>query len=933
MAFWQNGGVKDKEFLDLVEIISAECDICKKYKKTPSRPVVCIPLARDFNECVAMDLKEWKKGQIYFLHLIDVATRFSQAAVVYNKDRHTIINKVIQMWIGTGLGSPQKFLSDLGGEFANEHFRDMCENLNIAVINTAGYSPFSNGLCERNHYVLDEMVTKILADQPDTDLEIALAWAVHSKNCLQMNGGYSPYQLVYGRNPKLPSIMTDEPPALEGSTISSVFGTHLNALYAARKAFVQAESSEKIRRALRHQVRSSGMVYSNGDSVYFKRDNCNEWRGPGVVLAQDGKIVLIRHGNTLVRVHVSKVSSINYHLETQVTQNDISDEYVEDNLNSPTVQATDEDVSGTSIIDIDEDKDIRQTVRDKTVLPKLGDRVSYLLVGSTEWRTGTVKSYAGKRSTNKRNWLNFYPDEGEPYCLNWAQHVEDWKIVPDHVLVATVRYDEKKIKEAKQKELDNWKQFEVYEEVHNNGQPCISVRWVCTEKFDENGNSKVKARLVARGFEECNNARADSPTASKEVLRLFLALMASYKWKCNSIDVKAAFLQSEKFQRQVYLKPPREASCSGNVVWKLNKCVYGLNDASREWYFTVKKTLHELGCIQLKTDPAGFYWYYGGELCGLFLMHIDDFLWGGTKIFEQHVINHLKEKFDIGNQSSGTFVYIGLELDQNEQGITLKQDKYLGHINPIELHTGRCKDDFANQHECDELRSLIGQLGWMSNNTRPDISYDVLELSCTMKHPKVDNILKANKCVKKLRNEKCSLFFPCLGDIRNAKLMTYSDASHANLPDNVSSAGGFVVFLVGENGRSCPLSWESRKIKRIVKSTLAAETLAASESADMSFYLGQILSEILYKEGPNDNIPILCNVDNKSLFENVHSTKNVDEKRLRIDLAIMKQMIQRNEICMNWVESAYQISDSLTKRGADVGPIIEAFIYGELKKV
>ena len=98
-----DGGIQDKEFLDMVEIISAECDVCKKYKKTPSRPVVCIPLARDFNECVAMDLKEWKKGQIYFLHLIDVATRFSQAAVVYTKDRHTIINKVIQLWIGTGL--------------------------------------------------------------------------------------------------------------------------------------------------------------------------------------------------------------------------------------------------------------------------------------------------------------------------------------------------------------------------------------------------------------------------------------------------------------------------------------------------------------------------------------------------------------------------------------------------------------------------------------------------------------------------------------------------------------------------------------------------------------------------------------------------------------------------------------------------------------
>ena len=141
----KDAGIVDNEYLELVDDISLKCDVCKKYKKTPSRPIVSIPLARDFNECVAMDLKEWKKGKIYFLHFIDVATRFSKAAVIYNKEKETVIQKVIQVWIGTGLGCPEKFLSDNGGEFANENFKDMCENLNIRVINTAGYSPFSNG--------------------------------------------------------------------------------------------------------------------------------------------------------------------------------------------------------------------------------------------------------------------------------------------------------------------------------------------------------------------------------------------------------------------------------------------------------------------------------------------------------------------------------------------------------------------------------------------------------------------------------------------------------------------------------------------------------------------------------------------------------------------------------------------------------------------
>ena len=122
--------------------------------------MVSLPLARDFNEVVAMDLKEWKKGEIYFLHLIDVATRYGRSTVIYNKQGRTVIDKVIEMWIGTGVGSPEKFLADNGGEFANEEFIDMCENLNIRMMHTAAASPFSNGLCERNHAVIDEMVKK-----------------------------------------------------------------------------------------------------------------------------------------------------------------------------------------------------------------------------------------------------------------------------------------------------------------------------------------------------------------------------------------------------------------------------------------------------------------------------------------------------------------------------------------------------------------------------------------------------------------------------------------------------------------------------------------------------------------------------------------------------------------------------------------------------
>ena len=51
----------------------------------------------------------------------------------------------------------------------------MCENLNIQVLNTAGQSPWQNGLCERNHVEVDRCLEKIVEDNPDTPTDMALA--------------------------------------------------------------------------------------------------------------------------------------------------------------------------------------------------------------------------------------------------------------------------------------------------------------------------------------------------------------------------------------------------------------------------------------------------------------------------------------------------------------------------------------------------------------------------------------------------------------------------------------------------------------------------------------------------------------------------------------------------------------------------------------
>ncbi|CAG2190172.1 unnamed protein product [Mytilus edulis] len=576
-----------------VDEITEGCDVCKKYKKTPARPVVSLPLATYFNEVVAVDLKEWKPNT-YFLHLIDIATRFSLATVIKRKTPDVIADKVMSLWIGSGMGPPKRFLADNGGEFANDIFRNLCANLNIDVMNTAAYSPCQNGICERNHAVVDDCVAKILEDQPKLNLEVALVWALNAKNSLSMVYGWSPYQLVFGTNPNLPNVLNDKPAALEHNTVSQTFANHLNALHSGRRAFIQAESSERIRRALRHKIRASGECFQHGDKVYYKRDDDNKWKGPGTVLGQDGKVVFVRHGSIYVRVHPCRLircgiefndmpckqlnvnknnvqpvrvkihqtaiydsddeeENNNRNVEQNIEEQEpVQNENDQQNIQLPQMQNDDNEQVEQNIAPGAAFDNLEQPVRPKDNktkdIPHVGENIVNKMKENDTWVKAKVVSKGGKSTGKHWAYLNLQDEnEDAQVGIGFAKDVQEWRTEQDvdevnAVVVPQSRHNENQVKHAKQLEMDNWKSFKVYDEIPYSGQKLMSTRWVITEK-EMNGERKVKARLVVRGFEEENEVKSDSPTVHKESLRLFLAIASTSEFDIHSIDIKAAFLQ------------------------------------------------------------------------------------------------------------------------------------------------------------------------------------------------------------------------------------------------------------------------------------------------------------------------------------------------------------------------------------------------------
>lgn len=929
MNLIKSAGITDGHLKQEIAKVTEDCDTCKRYKKPASRPVVSIPLATKFNKTVSMDLKKW--NDIYFLVLVDVGTRYTQAAVVKDKLPQTILKAIFKCWIAL-FGAPSEFFSDNGGEFNNSQMRELCDLYNVKFMCTAAESPFSNGICERSNAIIGNSVRKIMEDCA-CDVEVALAWAVAARNSLLNNHGFSPNQLVFGFNPAFPNVYQSDLPALESPSASQVVADNLNAMHRAREEFIKMESNERIKRALRHNVRQATVEsISNGDNIFYKRNNDPRWRGPAIVIGVDGKQAIVKHGGMCIRVHTFRLQRHeNIQSPEEVNERPIEDENVhevEDGLNVPPFDITlGENCEGALSLEYKEpelpikaDMENGEKCENKYAQLKIGMRFEGIHSSSGEYFTGRIISRAGKATGKFKNRYNVKCDaDGSIGSIDFESDFQEWKSLPDNeeVLVCT---NTEAISEAKEKEFHAWMKNDVFAEVEDEGQRSLSVRWIITEK-ERDGAQIVKARLVVRGFEEdAINIQKDSPTCTKESIRIALSVMSCFGWSCHSIDITAAFLQGGPIDRDIYLRPPNEFYVG--KLWKLKKTVYGLNDAARAWFTRVHYELLHLNMKASRLDPALFFWYDQSELAGIICLHVDDFFWSGTEKFEKEIIDKLRLIFQIGSAEDGSFKYVGLNIDSAGNGFTVDQLKYASTLNPVVISQRRikAKTSALMEGERRDYRSAVGQLNWISTQTRPDISFDVCELSQLFNRASVGDMVRVNKVIQRVKTDAVKLVYPRLSSLSECYFECYSDASFGNLSDS-GSQGGYIIFISDGTGVRCPISWQSRKLKRVVKSTLAAETLALLDCAEAAVYLSSILAELTLR----DRFNIRCYVDNKSLVESLNSCKLVDDKRLRIDMAVLKNMISCGEIePVSWISTEHQLANCLTKRGASVGSLLAA---------
>ena len=293
---WKPGLVRDE-----LKKIEKTCHGCQMKRNKPNKPAACIPHADGFNQCVGIDLRiEPGTGNI-ILYIIDMWSRLMQGCYIPSKQPEHVVAGILDCWVSK-YGIFDRTVHDNGGEFIGKAFVEMTDLLGIQDGTTAAHSPFSAGLVEKHHALCDRTLEALRRDFPGYNKRILLNWALAIKNSTPTSTGWSPYQVIYQRNPKLPSSLESDLPGLREEVTSRELMQNLNAIEQARIAYNAALADTQIKKAILCKVRRNPTVFERNDDIYWRAVNNTENWMQGKVLAVDGKILWVRKGSQLYRV-------------------------------------------------------------------------------------------------------------------------------------------------------------------------------------------------------------------------------------------------------------------------------------------------------------------------------------------------------------------------------------------------------------------------------------------------------------------------------------------------------------------------------------------------------------------------------------------------------------------------------------------------------
>lgn len=383
----------------------------------------------------------------------------------------------------------------------------------------------------------------------------------------------------------------------------------------------------------------------------------------------------------------------------------------------------------------------------------------------------------------------------------------------------------------------------------------IDSRLILRIKVDSDGYPiKYKARLVARGFAQREGKEFDetfAPVAPYTAMRAIVAVATARRWHMHATDFTQAYLNGT-LDHAVYMKPPPGApfKVPAGKVLQVVKGLYGLKQSGRVWNQHLDRLLRSLYFMPLESAACVYKRGEGDDLV-LIAAYVDDLIMVGPNLA---LIESIKQQIkalikmeDKGPISS--FCGIKFDYDQSAGKTLLSQHGFINDVLSEEHQAQRRiqrrtpmtspppQTELDPQYQA-RFRSDVGKILWLSNHTRPDLSFAASTLSRHISSPSAVHVEASTRVFDYLKHTK-DVKLEYLGNEAEG-LEAYSDATWASdTTTDRKSTGGYCVFLF-----NCLVSWKTQVQRCVALSAVEAELVAASEAARELLFLKHLLKEI-----------------------------------------------------------------------------------------
>jgi hypothetical protein len=369
-------------------------------------------------------------------------------------------------------------------------------------------------------------------------------------------------------------------------------------------------------------------------------------------------------------------------------------------------------------------------------------------------------------------------------------------------------------------------------------------------------------------------------------------------------------------------------------------------DAPLNWRKTlVQFVTGDLKYKQSVLDPCTFMLYEGSKVRGMLAIEVDDLLMFGDEEHEKRM-RLLQQRFTFGKieeiDERGVN-FNGRRLRQIGEDVLIDMKAFIEErLHPVKLDAKRAKqkESKLTEEEVSLVRSTCGALNWAGREGRPDAAAAASLFSSMMTEMKVSDVLELNKAVDQLK--KTSDMALRIQPLAHMCWGVVSDASYANARGGKTQAGHLLItfeqgLLEGKRVKTNVLHWKSGKLKRVVSSTLAAETQSLGRGIGDLLWMMVMYYELLHEEfelrawreyvkkqsytafskheKTEDLGDALALVDAKSLYDLlINETTGGSDRRNALDVQALREELKELSGKIRWVDHPHMPADCLTKQ-------------------